>query len=126
MFSMQQRTREQSAFILQLSGNSETMEISSTLVQNHISLPLLSPKLVILGGLDSSNSEFILKNHLTLLFKRFVYRSRVNTSSFNFSAFKYHIRYVFKIEQKIAREKGRFNVHFDKWEPINDLVSNVN
>ena len=40
-------------------------------------------------------------------------------------AFKYHIRYVFKIEQKIAREKGKLNVHFDKWEPINDLVSNV-
>ena len=40
--------------------------------------------------------------------------------------FKYHIRYVFKIEQKIAREKGKLNVHFEKWEPINDLVSNVN
>ena len=30
VFSMQQRTREHSAFILQLSGNSETMEISSS------------------------------------------------------------------------------------------------
>ena len=75
---------------------------------------------------NSLNSEFVLKNHLTLLFERFVYRSRVNTSGFNFLAFKYHIRYVFKIEQKIACEKGKLNVHFDKWEPINDLVSNVN
>ena len=33
MFSMQQRTRKHSAFILQLSENSETLEISSTLVQ---------------------------------------------------------------------------------------------
>ena len=94
--------------------------------KNHISLPRLTPKLVILGELDSSNSEFILKNHLTLPFKRFVYRSRVNASSFNFLKFKYHIRYVFKIEQKIAREKGKLNFHFDKWEPINDLVSDVN
>ena len=94
--------------------------------KSHISLPHLSPKLVILEELDSSNSELILKNHLTLLFKRFVYRSRMNTSSFNFLAFKYHIRYIFKIEQKIACEKGRLNVQFDRWEPINDLVSYVN
>ena len=94
--------------------------------KNHISLPHLTPKLVLLGELDSSNSEFVLKNHLILLFKRFVYRSRVNTSSFNFLAFKYHIRYVLKIEQKIAREKGKLNVHFDKWEPVNDLVSDAN
>ena len=31
--------------------------------KNHISLPHLSPKLVILGELDSSNSEFIFKSH---------------------------------------------------------------
>ena len=84
------------------------------LFNNHISLPHLTPKLVILGELDSSNSEFIIKNNLTLLFERFVHRSRVNTSSFNFLAFKYHFRYVLKIGQKTAREKGRSNVHFDK------------
>ena len=55
-----------------------------------------------------------------------MYRSRVNTSGFNFLAFKYHIRYVVKIEQKIAGEKGKLSVHFDKWEPVNDLVSDVN
>ena len=55
--------------------------------KNHISLSHLTPELVISGKLDSSNSEFILQNHLTLLFKRFVYRSTVNTSSFNFLAF---------------------------------------
>ena len=94
--------------------------------KNHISLPHLTPKLVLLGELDSSNSEFVLKNHLTLLFKRFEYGSRVNTSGFNFLAFKYHIRYVLKIERKIAHEKGKLSVHFDKWEPVNDLVSDVN
>ena len=123
---MQQRTRKHSAFILQLSGNSETMEISSTLVQKPYQFAHLTPKLVLLGELDSSNSEFVLKNHLILLFKRFVYRSRVNTSGFYFLAFKYHIKYVLKIEQKIAREKGKLSVHFDKWEPVNDLVSDVN
>ena len=45
--------------------------------KNHTSLPHLTPELVILGELDSQNAEFILKNHLTLLFKRFVYRSRL-------------------------------------------------
>ena len=94
--------------------------------KNHISLPHLTPKLVLLGELDSSNSEFVLKNHLILLFKRFVYRSRVNTIGFNFLAFKYHIRYVLNIEQKIAREKWKLSVHFDKWKPISDLVSDVN
>ena len=82
--------------------------------KNHISLSHLTPKLVLLGDLDSSNSEFVLKNHLILLFKRFVYRSKVNTSGFNFLAFKYHIRYVLKIEQKIACEKGKLSIHFDK------------
>ena len=48
-----------------------------------------------------------------------MYRSRVNTSGFNFLAFNYHIRYVLKTEQKIAREKGKLSVHFDKWEPVN-------
>ena len=99
------------------------MEISSTLVQNHISLPHLAPKLVRLGELDSSNSKFALNNHLTLLCKRSVHRSRTNTSSFDFLAFKYHIRYVSKTEQKIAREKEHLKVHFDKWKTINDLVS---
>ena len=94
--------------------------------KNYISLPHLTPKLVLLGELDSSNSEFVLENHLILLFKRFVYRSRVNTSGFNFLAFEYHIRYVLKIEQKTASEKGKLSVHFDKWEPVNDLVSDVN
>ena len=51
---------------------------------------------------------------------------RVNSRSYNFLAFKYHIRYVVKTEQKIAHEIGKLNVHFDKWEPIHDLVSNVN
>ena len=49
--------------------------------KNHISLPHLTPKLVLLGELDSSNSEFILKNHLTPLFKRFVYSWFALTSS---------------------------------------------
>ena len=53
-------------------------------------------------------------------------RSRVNTIGFNFLAFKYHFRYVLKIEQKIAYEKGKLSIHFDKWEPICDLVSDVN
>ena len=116
--------------ILYLYCNCQETQTLWKLVQhwckNHVTLPHLTPKLVLLGTLDSSNSEFILKKHLTLPFKRFVYRSRVNTNSCNLSAFKYHIRYVFKTEQKIVREKGKLNVHFDKWEPINDLVTDVN
>ena len=88
-------------------------------------MPNLTPKLVLLGELDSLNSEIILINQITLLFKRFVYRPRVNPNSCTFLAFKYHIRYVVKIEEKIAREKGKLNIHFDKWEHINDLVPNV-
>ena len=33
---------------------------------------------------------------------------------------------VVQIQQKIAREKGKLNLHFDKWKPINNLASNVN
>ena len=54
---MQQKTIEHSAFILQLSGNLDY----GNQFKNYISLPHLTPKLVILGELDSSNSEFILK-----------------------------------------------------------------
>ena len=80
----------------QLSGNSEIMEISSTLVQKPYPFPTSDSKLVLLGDLDSSSSEFILKNHLTLLFKRFVH----SQGSTQVAAFKYRIRYVVKVEHK--------------------------
>ena len=69
-----------------------------------IKLPQLSEKIVNLRWF-SNDTQTILIYHISLLYKYFLYSRRNDKEQVNFSAFKFHIRYMVKL--KSQSQKGR-------------------
>ena len=77
-----------------------------TQVQNWLSnilgIPELTSKIVILRTCPCQGATDILINHITLMFKKFLYTHRKWTTQVAFVALKHYIAYTQKIEQTIA------------------------
>ena len=83
----------------------------------------LEPSIVILGVWNIENENNVLLDHVVLLFKYFIYKNRTNKHAINIHALKNYIKFLQKIEQRIARKKDRLEKHFTKWEPIAQLLN---
>ena len=92
-------------------------------VRGYLFQPGLEPSIVILGDWNTKNDNNVLANHLILLFKYFIYKHRTVKHAINIHAMKNYVKFVQKIEQRIARNKDRLEKHFTKWEPIAQLLS---
>ena len=64
-------------------------------------LPNLNPNNVIIGFVEN-NSDSVVKNLLLLLYKWYVYNSKISKSPLKFDGFKMFVKHVMKIEEKIA------------------------
>ena len=61
----------------------------------------------------------MIKNQVLLSFKQFIYKYRADRPSVNFENFlRYLIMLIQKIEFKIAKDKGRLEVHWKKWDTL--------
>ena len=67
-------------------------------------LPHLSEKVTHLGWL-SDEPNWILVNHIILLYKYFIYLKRDDTTRVNFQAFKSFLGYILRIEEGIYCRK---------------------
>ena len=92
-------------------------------VRGYLVLPALEPSIVILVVWNTENENNVLVDHVVLLFKYFVYKNRTNKHAINIHALKKYIKFLQKIEQRIARKIDRLEKRFTKWEPIAQLLN---
>ena len=85
-------------------------------------LPALTAEAAIIGKWDAEHSSSLLVNHVTLLFKRFLYINRTTSAKSNLYSLKLYSRYIEIIEKRIAKEKGSLECHFKKWNPFTLIV----
>ena len=97
--------------------------------QNTLILPTLTPQTAILGILDSvSNNSFfennkILINHILLIFKLYVYKSR-EKKFININNLIAEIRKVKRIEKEIALNNSMKTIAFrKKWHLTDNIIS---
>ena len=97
--------------------------------QNTLILPTLTPQTAILGILDSvSNNSFfennkILINHILLIFKLYVYKSR-EKKFININNLIAEIRKVKRIEKEIALNNTKKTISFRrKWHQTDKIIS---
>ena len=96
--------------------------------QNSLVLPILTPQTAIFGFLDSTNSDYnfkknkLLINHIILIFKLYVYRSRKKQFIYinNLIA---EIKSAKVIEKEIAASNSQKTAAFkNKWHITNDTI----
>ena len=73
-------------------------------------LPALTAEAAIIGKWDAEHSNSLLVNHVTLLFKRFLYINRTTSVKLNLYSLKLYLRYIEIIEKRIAKEKAVWSV----------------
>ena len=83
-----------------------------------ISFPILELKTVILGLPSETTSNYILINHIILLFKRIVFVKRKERKHIGFNRLKAFIKNVENTENQIASHKQKADIHYKKWNPI--------
>ena len=80
--------------------------------------PALTAEAAIIGEWDAEHNNNLLVNHVTLLFKRFLYINRTTSAKLKLYSLKLYLRYNEIIEKRITKEKGSLQCHFKKWNPI--------
>ena len=78
----------------------------------------MTAEAAIIGKWDAEHNNNLLVNHVTLLFKRFLYINRTTSAKLNLYSLKLYSRYTEIIEKRIAKEKGSLECHFKKWNLI--------
>ena len=86
-----------------------------------ISFPISEPKTVILGLPSETTSNYILINHIILLFKRFIFVKR-KKKHISFNGLKAFIRNVENTKNQIASRKQKADIHYKKWNPMLPLI----
>ena len=85
-------------------------------------LPDLEPQPILLGMWRESNSDYTLINHIILLFKRYIYLSKNHQNSLHLRGFTAFIKNIETIEQHIARNRGKLDFHYSKWNALLNLI----
>ena len=93
-------------------------ETLSYKVVGFLSLPKLEPELALSGKSNLNENEKVLICYIVLLFKRFILDNRSNCQKIHILALLNYFKTVEKSEQKIAYQKGKLLLHFEKWDPI--------
>ena len=78
-----------------------------------LSLPELSPEIVIFGLFDA-REYIMLQNFILLLYKKCIYEKRSDSSRLVFLSFTCHVSQIYKIEYRIAMKRRKLDFHFKK------------
>ena len=87
-------------------------DIQRTL-RSKLTLPDLSERTIKLGFIDGESLS-ITENHTLLLYKRYIYISRIHGKSVSLIGFKLFLKDVIRIEEKIAHNKDILTLHYQK------------
>ena len=97
-------------------------ETLSNKVAGFLLLPKLKPELALLGKWNLNKNEKVLINRIVLLFKRFIFDNRSNRHKIHILALLNYFKTVEKVEQKIAYQKDKLTLHFEKWDLIRHIL----
>ena len=87
-------------------------------LNRHLNLPYLPPKSVIFGFLDISNKDYLIVNHLLLLFKYCIYNAR-DRKHLVFEAQMKNIKNIYDIENNLADQNPHKKTKFlKKWQSV--------
>ena len=97
--------------------------------QNSLVLPIITQQTVVFGFFDSTNSDYnfkknkLLINHILLIFKLYVYRSR-EKQFIHINNLIAEIKSAKAIEKEIAESNSQKTIAFkNKWHMTNDIMS---
>ena len=76
----------------------------------------LTPHSALLGLLDKNDEDYIIKNHLLLIFKYCIYKNRSNT--LNIYVIIHKLKTVYQVEKHLYSSTPKF---VDKWRKISHL-----
>ena len=77
---------------------------------------------MLLGIWQEQRHDFVLKNHLLLMFKRYIYLNKDNKNGLSISGLKAFIKSIENTERYIAQEKDKSECHYRKWNPMLPLL----
>ena len=91
-------------------------------LQESITLPILDPEIVIFGLWNSQSTDYILINHIILLFKRFLYLKRTEKHNVSISGLKGFVKSIENIERQIASGRQKLDIHYKKWNSVLSIL----
>ena len=91
-------------------------------LNRHLNLPYLTPQSAIFGFLDISNKDYLIVNHLLLLFKYYICDVR-DRKYLVFEALMKNIKNIYDIEKNLAYQDPHKKTKFlKKWQSVECAV----
>ena len=84
----------------------------------------IDPQIIIFGAWNLKTPDFILINHMILLFKRYIYLRRQDRRGPNITDLKSFIKNIGTVERRIASDKEKLSFHYKKWEKLLPFLQN--
>ena len=78
----------------------------------------IDPQTIIFGAWNLNKPDFILINHMILLFKRYIYLRRHDRHGPNITGLKSFTKHIETVECRIAFDKEKLSFHYKKWETL--------
>ena len=77
----------------------------------------INPQTIIFGAWNLNTPDFILINHMILLFKRYIYLRRQDRHGPNISGLKSFIKNIETVERRIASDEEKLSFHYKSKVP---------
>ena len=90
-------------------------------MRSKLTLTDLSEKTIKLGFIDGESFS-ITENYILLLYKWYIYISRIHGKSISLIRFKVFLKDEIKIEEKIVHNKDILTLHYQKWEVVREVL----
>ena len=74
------------------------------------------------GIIDEKSENWELKNHLLLIAKRYIYIARCKGSPLSVRVFNILLKDTARLEEIIARQKGKLVFHYKKWSAAGNVI----
>ena len=87
----------------------------------HIAIDLTIPTNIMFGLLDI-NEHFMSLNHVILIAKQTIFLCRRKNIAPNFNIFLANLKKTVKIEEFLAKQKNKMNLHLEKWKLFVELL----
>ena len=82
----------------------------------------MDPQTIILGAWNAKTPDFVIINHIILLFKRHIYPKRQNNHCINIFGIKNFIKHIERIEHKIDFNRDKLDTQYKKWDQLPPML----
>ena len=79
----------------------------------------------VLFGKFDIDEDFIVINHILLLAKFYIYRSKLDNTKPSLEVFKAKLKAIFNIEFLIAKRNGKLAQHYKKWDSFISVLQSL-